>query len=75
VISRRPWACSARSGGRVGGQAHELGAAKLDELLSGYQQETIAAKPGWYVEVCFMETQDKQAHTRLGMERIIKITK
>jgi hypothetical protein len=40
-----------------------------------YQQETIAAKPGWYVEVCFMETQEKQSHTRLGMERIIKITK
>ena len=40
-----------------------------------YQQETIAAKPGWYVEVCFMETQEKQIHARLGMERIIKITK
>jgi hypothetical protein len=40
-----------------------------------YQQETITAKPGWYVQVCFMETQDKRPHTRLGMERIIKITK
>jgi hypothetical protein len=41
----------------------------------GYQQETIAAKPGIYVQVCFMPTQDGRAHTMLGMERIIKITK
>jgi len=43
-------------------------------LSSGaYQQETITAKPGWYVQACFMETQDGRDHTRLGMERIIKI--
>ena len=40
-----------------------------------YQQETIAAKPGIYVQLCFMETQDGRDHTRLGMERIIRITK
>jgi hypothetical protein len=40
-----------------------------------YQQETITAKPGIYVQVCFMPTQDGRAHTMLGMERIIKITK
>jgi hypothetical protein len=40
-----------------------------------FQQETITAKPGIYVEVCFMETQDGRSHTRLGMERIIRITK
>jgi uncharacterized cupredoxin-like copper-binding protein len=39
------------------------------------QQETITAKPGIYVEVCFMATQDGRSHTRLGMERIIRITK
>jgi hypothetical protein len=45
-------------------------------LSSGaYQQEVITAKPGWYVEVCFMDTQDKRSHTLLGMERIIKINK
>jgi hypothetical protein len=45
-------------------------------LSSGaYQQETITAKPGWYVQACFMETQDGRVHTRLGMERIIKIVK
>jgi hypothetical protein len=40
-----------------------------------YQQETITAKPGVYVQVCFMETQDKRDHTRIGMERIIKVVK
>jgi uncharacterized cupredoxin-like copper-binding protein len=40
-----------------------------------YQQETISAKPGTYVEVCFMATQDGRSHTRLGMERIIHIVK
>jgi hypothetical protein len=40
-----------------------------------FLQETITAKPGWYVQACFMNTQDGREHTRLGMERIIKITK
>lgn len=40
-----------------------------------FMQETITAKPGIYVQVCFMETQDKRDHNRLGMERIIKIVK
>ncbi len=40
-----------------------------------FQQETITAKPGVYVEVCFMDTQDGRSHSVLGMERIIKITK
>jgi uncharacterized cupredoxin-like copper-binding protein len=40
-----------------------------------FQQETITAKPGVYVELCFMDTQDGRSHTQLGMERIIKIIK
>jgi hypothetical protein len=40
-----------------------------------YQQETITAKPGIYVQVCFMQTQDGRDHALLGMERIIKIVK
>lgn len=40
-----------------------------------FQQETITAKPGWYVQACFMETQDGRDHTRLGMERVFKIVK
>jgi hypothetical protein len=39
------------------------------------QQETMTAKPGIYVEACFMDTQDGRSHTQLGMERIIKIVK
>lgn len=41
----------------------------------GYQQDVVTAAPGIYVQVCFMETQDKRPHTRLGMERVIRITK
>ncbi|MHB8233112.1 MAG: hypothetical protein ACYDHT_00510 [Solirubrobacteraceae bacterium] len=41
----------------------------------GYQQSVITARPGLYVQVCFMSTQDGRPHTRLGMERIIRITK
>ncbi len=45
-------------------------------LSSGaFMQETITAKPGIYVEVCFMDTQDGRSHSVLGMERIIKIVK
>jgi hypothetical protein len=40
-----------------------------------FQQETITAKPGIYLELCFMDTQDGRSHTQLGMERIIKIVK
>ncbi len=40
-----------------------------------YQQETITAAPGIYVQVCFMDTQDGRSHTLLGMERIIRVTR
>jgi len=40
-----------------------------------FQQETISAKPGIYLELCFMDTQDGRSHTQLGMERIIHIVK
>ena len=39
------------------------------------QQFVLKAKPGWYVEACFMDTQDGREHTRLGMERLIHIVK
>jgi hypothetical protein len=41
----------------------------------GFQQETITARPGYYVQLCFMDTQDGRSHTQLGMERVIKIVK
>jgi hypothetical protein len=41
----------------------------------GIVQTTITAKPGIYVQACFMATQDGRPHILLGMERILKITK
>ena len=51
-------------------------AAFAGPLSSGaFQQEIVTAKPGWYVQACFMETQDGHDHTLLGMERVFKIVK
>jgi hypothetical protein len=41
----------------------------------GMQQAVLNAKPGWYVEACFMDTQDGREHTQLGMERLIRVVK
>ena len=37
------------------------------------QQQVLHAVPGYYVEVCFMDTQDGREHTQLGMLRLIRI--
>ncbi len=39
----------------------------------GYQQERITQKPGVYVLVCIMRTQDGREESQLGMERTIHI--
>jgi hypothetical protein len=39
------------------------------------QQQTLNAKPGYYVQACFMDTQDGREHTQLGMERLVRIAK
>ena len=39
------------------------------------QQEMITAKPGYYVEACFMDTLDGREHTQLGMERLVRVVK
>ena len=39
------------------------------------QQEILSAEPGYYVQACFMDTQDGREHTQLGMERLIRIVK
>jgi hypothetical protein len=41
----------------------------------GMQQLVLHAKPGYYVEVCFMDTQDGREHTQVGMERLIRVVK
>jgi len=40
-----------------------------------FQQEVIRNRPGYYVLVCFMQTQDGRDHILLGMERVIHIVK
>lgn len=40
-----------------------------------YQQQVIHNRPGYWVLVCFMPTQDGREHTQLGMERVIRIVK
>ncbi len=39
------------------------------------QQYVLHTKPGYYVEACFMNTQDGREHTQLGMERLVKVVK
>jgi hypothetical protein len=39
------------------------------------QQQVLNAKPGYYVEACFMNTQDGREHTQLGMERLVRVKK
>ena len=39
------------------------------------QQSELHAKPGYYVEACFMDTQDGREHTQLGMERVVRVVK
>ncbi len=41
----------------------------------GMQQAVLNAKPGYYVEACFMDTQDHREHTQLGMLRLIRVVK
>jgi hypothetical protein len=41
----------------------------------GFQQERIEARPGWYVQACFMEDQEGVPHTRLGMVRPLRIVR
>lgn len=48
----------------------------LDPASPGaIQQATLNAKPGWYVEACFMNTLDGREHTQLGMERLVQVKK
>ncbi len=39
------------------------------------QQSVLRTKPGYYVEACFMTTQDGRSHTLLGMERLVHVVK
>ncbi|MGH2929872.1 MAG: hypothetical protein ACRDL8_16845, partial [Solirubrobacteraceae bacterium] len=39
------------------------------------QQQVLNAKPGYYVEACFMDTGDGREHAQLGMVRLVRIVK
>ena len=46
----------------------------LDPASPGaMQQQVLNAKPGFYVEACFMDTQDHRQHTQVGMERLVQV--
>jgi hypothetical protein len=62
------------------GQAQKLASRNFLNLAGpispgGMQQAVLNAKPGYYVEACFMDTQDGREHTQLGMERLIRVVK
>jgi hypothetical protein len=61
-------------------QAQNLASRSFVNLLGpaspgALQQQVLQAKPGYYVEACFMDTQDGREHTRLGMERLVRVVK
>ena len=39
------------------------------------QQQVLNTKPGYYVEACFMDTQDHREHSQLGMLRLVRVVK
>jgi hypothetical protein len=48
----------------------------LDPASPGaMQQAVLNARPGYYVETCFMNTQDGREHTEVGMERPVRVVK
>ena len=53
------------------------GFATFFDILShgAFQQQVVHVRPGFWVLACLMDTQDGREHTRLGMERVIHITK
>ena len=48
----------------------------LDPASPGaMQQAVLNATPGYYVETCFMDTQDGREHTEIGMVRPVRVVK
>jgi hypothetical protein len=37
------------------------------------QQMVLNTKPGYYVEACFMDAQDRREHVQLRMERLVRV--
>jgi hypothetical protein len=84
VAVRGPNAAGARKIARLlkagrDGQAQRLatGFYSFYNIMThgAFQQQVIHNRPGFWVLACFMSTQDHREHTRLGMERVIRILK
>jgi hypothetical protein len=61
-------------------QAQQLVNRNFVELLGpsspgAVQQQVLHAAPGYYVEACFMDTQNGHEHANLGMERLVRIVR
>jgi hypothetical protein len=59
-------------------QAQKLAGPHFADLLGpaspgAVQQQVLHTAPGYYIEACFMDTQDHREHTQLGMERLIRV--
>lgn len=59
-------------------QAQKLAGPHFANLLGpaspgAVQQQMLHTAPGYYIEACFMDTQDHREHTQLGMERLIRV--
>jgi hypothetical protein len=59
-------------------QARKLSGRNFAELLGpsspgAVQQQVLHAAPGWYVEGCFMDTQDGREHADIGMARLVQV--
>lgn len=61
-------------------QAQKLASRNFVDLLDpvspgGMEQQVLHAAPGYYIEACFMDTQDHREHTQLGMMRLVRVVK
>lgn len=59
-------------------QAQKLASPRFASLLGpaspgAVQQQVLHAAPGYYIEACFMDTEDHREHTQLGMERLVRV--
>jgi hypothetical protein len=56
--------------------ASHFGGSLLGPASPGaMQQQVLNVPPGFYVQACFMDTQDHREHVQLGMARVIQVVK
>jgi hypothetical protein len=57
--------------------ANRTGSFELQGSVSpgGLQQQVLHARHGWYVQACFMDTQDGREHVQLGMVRLVRVVR